>query len=198
MYLVLKSSKLYSSQLTKRCLVVCDGFYEWKRDGAVKQPYFIYARYFNARRFLCTSVRSLSVLNELSRWPLIAPGSTKRSGHERDSRNKSGKGKRKQIGKPFGKETRKWEILMIWKRFEEKIRKWQPILGTNSGRKIRKRNLKWKQFGIEYGIWELFCCATRVIVCIFCKLYLESVFQSGREENRRCTRVCQRSWWWPK
>jgi len=38
-----KDSKLYSGCLTKRCVVVCDGFYEWKRDNDVKQPYLIYA-----------------------------------------------------------------------------------------------------------------------------------------------------------
>ena len=28
----------------RRCLVVADGFYEWQRTGARKQPYFIHMR----------------------------------------------------------------------------------------------------------------------------------------------------------
>lgn len=28
----------------RRCLFPADGFYEWRRDGAVKQPYFIHAK----------------------------------------------------------------------------------------------------------------------------------------------------------
>ena len=44
----IKGSKLYSPPLShgKRCVVLCEGFYEWqttKKDASVKQPYFIYA-----------------------------------------------------------------------------------------------------------------------------------------------------------
>jgi len=38
----LQESKLYRGSLKNRCIVVCDGFYEWKRDNAVKQPYLVY------------------------------------------------------------------------------------------------------------------------------------------------------------
>lgn len=40
----IKDSKLYSGNLKNRCVVICDGFYEWKRDKTVKQPYLIYKR----------------------------------------------------------------------------------------------------------------------------------------------------------
>ena len=36
---------IISSQLMQpsfRCVVVCDGYYEWKRDGNKKKPYFLY------------------------------------------------------------------------------------------------------------------------------------------------------------
>ena len=33
-----------SSFKKKRCLVVADGFYEWKKEGAAKQPYWIHRR----------------------------------------------------------------------------------------------------------------------------------------------------------
>ena len=37
------TSKLYSPSLAKkRCVVVCEGFYEWDRSGGVKQPYLVY------------------------------------------------------------------------------------------------------------------------------------------------------------
>ena len=37
------TSKLYKSSLAKgRCMVVCEGFYEWERSGGVKQPYLVY------------------------------------------------------------------------------------------------------------------------------------------------------------
>ncbi|RZF49219.1 hypothetical protein LSTR_LSTR010949 [Laodelphax striatellus] len=41
----LKNSKLYSKALQngQRCVVISDGFYEWKKCGKNKQPYFIYA-----------------------------------------------------------------------------------------------------------------------------------------------------------
>lgn len=43
-----KESKLYSPALQngKRCVVLCEGFYEWqttKKDSSSKQPYYIYA-----------------------------------------------------------------------------------------------------------------------------------------------------------
>ena len=28
----------------KRCIAVIQGFYEWKREGSMKQPYYIYAK----------------------------------------------------------------------------------------------------------------------------------------------------------
>ncbi len=47
----LTSSKLYKPSINKnrRCVVICDGFYEWKapedkKSGATKQPYMIYAK----------------------------------------------------------------------------------------------------------------------------------------------------------
>jgi putative SOS response-associated peptidase YedK len=51
----LETSNLYRPCLTRRCVVLCDGFYEWQRDGPVKQPYIIYARYGD---FLCLKVLS--------------------------------------------------------------------------------------------------------------------------------------------
>lgn len=40
-----RDSKLYGPSLTnRRCVVVCDGFYEWLRKEGVKQPYLVYRR----------------------------------------------------------------------------------------------------------------------------------------------------------
>lgn len=43
----IKSSKLYNPPLRKgqRCIVVCEGYYEWKagKSKKEKQPYYIYA-----------------------------------------------------------------------------------------------------------------------------------------------------------
>jgi len=37
------TSKLYKNCLSKgRCVVVCEGFYEWERSGESKQPYLVY------------------------------------------------------------------------------------------------------------------------------------------------------------
>ncbi|KAJ9589783.1 hypothetical protein L9F63_027958 [Diploptera punctata] len=40
----LLNSKLYSAPLNKgkRCVIVCDGFYEWKTKGGPRNPYFIH------------------------------------------------------------------------------------------------------------------------------------------------------------
>lgn len=45
----LQNSKMYLPPLRqgKRCIAVVEGFYEWKRDGSTKQPYFIYAKQEN-------------------------------------------------------------------------------------------------------------------------------------------------------
>ncbi|XP_075229765.1 abasic site processing protein HMCES [Lycorma delicatula] len=42
----LAKSRLYSNPLKKgqRCVVISDGFYEWKKDAGAKQPYFIYVK----------------------------------------------------------------------------------------------------------------------------------------------------------
>jgi len=42
----LQNSRLYQRYLEQRCVVVCDGFYEWlqKSAGAKKQPYLVYAK----------------------------------------------------------------------------------------------------------------------------------------------------------
>ena len=43
----IKESRLYKPSLEKdrRCVVICDGFYEWQKlkDGGTKQPYLVYA-----------------------------------------------------------------------------------------------------------------------------------------------------------
>jgi len=37
------NSKLYKPCLSKgRCVVICEGFYEWDRSGSTKQPYMVY------------------------------------------------------------------------------------------------------------------------------------------------------------
>ncbi|KAK6636645.1 hypothetical protein RUM43_010307 [Polyplax serrata] len=41
----LKTSKLYGPLLQKgqRCIVICNGFFEWKKEGKSSRPYFIHA-----------------------------------------------------------------------------------------------------------------------------------------------------------
>lgn len=45
-------AKLYKPCLdqNKRCVVVCDGFYEWKGIDNSKQPYLIYAKQVNGEK----------------------------------------------------------------------------------------------------------------------------------------------------
>lgn len=49
-------SKLYASPLKegKRCVVLCEGYYEWqtKKDTKNKQPYYIYAVQKNNVKFI--------------------------------------------------------------------------------------------------------------------------------------------------
>ncbi|XP_043463459.1 abasic site processing protein HMCES [Leptopilina heterotoma] len=42
----LENSKMYMPPLRhgKRCVAIVEGFYEWKRDGMSKQPYYIYSK----------------------------------------------------------------------------------------------------------------------------------------------------------
>ncbi|XP_037086240.1 abasic site processing protein HMCES-like isoform X2 [Pollicipes pollicipes] len=42
----------------QRCVVVCDGYYEWKKDGAGKKPYFLYSEQ-RKDWDICTNVNSL-------------------------------------------------------------------------------------------------------------------------------------------
>lgn len=55
----LAKSKLYGNALKKgqRCVVISDGFYEWKRGGATKQPYFVYAKQEDGVSFFYDSVK---------------------------------------------------------------------------------------------------------------------------------------------
>lgn len=52
----LTESKLYKDPLMKgkHCVVLCDGFYEWKKLEAKgeKQPYFIYFQQFDGVCFI--------------------------------------------------------------------------------------------------------------------------------------------------
>ena len=52
----------------KRCIVIVDGFYEWKKTGDKKQPYFVYMGDKNG----CTDTFPLSIDNESQ--PLLLLG----------------------------------------------------------------------------------------------------------------------------
>ncbi|KAF0304175.1 Embryonic stem cell-specific 5-hydroxymethylcytosine-binding protein [Amphibalanus amphitrite] len=43
----------------QRCVILCDGYYEWKRDGNNKKPYFLYTEQ-DKKWDICTDVNKLS------------------------------------------------------------------------------------------------------------------------------------------
>ncbi|XP_051172204.1 abasic site processing protein HMCES isoform X2 [Leptopilina boulardi] len=47
----LENSKMYMPPLRngKRCIAIVEGFYEWKRDESLKQPYYIYSKQDNIK-----------------------------------------------------------------------------------------------------------------------------------------------------
>jgi len=60
----IQESKLYSPHLKagRRCVVICDGFYEWKapkegQKGGGKQPYLLYADQNGSQRELCDAAK---------------------------------------------------------------------------------------------------------------------------------------------
>lgn len=56
-----RSKSMFSTPFKRgqRCVVVCDGYYEWKRDGTAKKPYFLYTEQ-DKKWDICTDVNKLS------------------------------------------------------------------------------------------------------------------------------------------
>lgn len=62
-------SKLYCGALSKRrCVVVCDGFYEWQRDGGTKVPYLVYSKLNNEEATLEKQVEAGRIGSDEGDW----------------------------------------------------------------------------------------------------------------------------------